>query len=143
MDHSLQPRRYGGAQRLQRRGRLGDVAGDDRLRTPAAERRLAGEQLVEDTTEGVHIAPTIQIALPAPLFGTHVLRGPHDDAVSGQRFRYRGGYGSRHPEISDDGFSVYDEDVAGLDVAMHDALLVSVVEGVRHLAGDLDCLVDR
>ena len=51
--------------------------------------------------------------------------------------------GERDPEIGHQRLPILQEDVLRLDVTMHDALAVRVVECGRHLRGDPDRLVDR
>ncbi len=46
-------------------------------------------------------------------------------------------------EVRDQRVPFAEQDVAGLDVAMDDALTVGVVKSLGHLGGDRHCLVDR
>ncbi len=49
----------------------------------------------------------------------------------------------RDAKIRDDGLPLEQEDVLGLDVAMHDAACVRVVQRLGHVADDLEGVVDR
>ena len=68
------------------------------------------------------------------LLRAHVGRRPHQHADLGEPGFRRRGDGPRHAEVGDDRVALLDQDVLGLDVAVHDPLPVRVVEGVGRLA---------
>ena len=73
--------------------------------------------------------------LAADLFGRHVIDGAHHHVAARQLGRHQAG----QAEVENfDRAAVRDEDVRGLDVAMHDAVDVGVVEPLTDLGGDLD-----
>jgi len=107
-----------------------DVRADLRHRAHRAEDPLAGEQPVPDAAEGVEVRAVIDLATRGDL-GSHE-RGGADDAVVlfGEGIAHVG-----QPEVDDldpvDGAAdSAEQDVRGLDVAMHEPDIVGVPEGV-------------
>jgi hypothetical protein len=100
------------------------------------ERRAAGEQLVQDRAQPVDVAARVGLA-SGGLFGRHVAGRSHRAAARGQ------GSVDRHPvgetEVGDArAIRLVDQDVPGLEVAVHDAQRVRRVHGgrdVAHVAG--------
>ena len=106
---------------LRRRlGRRRQVLHRDLDRRVAVERRLAGEELVEDDAERVEIGALVDLGA-ARLLGREVLRRADDRARLGHLARA----GARDPEVGhlDAAFAV-DEDVVRLDVAVDDPVPV-------------------
>src|SRR5205814_1115822 len=92
------------------------------------ERRLAGEQFVEDRAQPVHVGRGGQVLQGGRLLGGEVA-GRADDGpglrVGGVTFEVLG-----QPEVGDVRLAVrVQEDVARLEVAVEHAALVGVVDG--------------
>lgn len=112
-------------------------------RRRSRERGLAGERLEQHTAESEEITASIE-RLTRRLFRTHVRRCTDHHAHAREcagflRCRQR----LRDTEIGHDGVSLVQEDVLGLDVAMHHAMAMRVVEGVRDISADPRGRVDR
>ncbi len=126
----------------QRRGRLrrgGEVLHRDLDRRLAVERRLAGQQLVEDDAERVEVGARVDLA-SLGLLGREVLRRADDRARLGHLARA----GARDPEVRHlHAALAVDEDVVRLDVAVHDAVPVCEAQRREDLARVLDRDVDR
>ena len=126
-------------ERLQRRGRVGDVLHRDRDRRVALERHAAGEHLVEHDAERVDVGLRADAAA-ARLLGREVLRRADDRADLGH-LRIAG---VRDAEVGHlDAPVVAHEHVVRLDVAVHDAVLVRVAQPGEHLHGDRDGALGR
>ena len=115
----------------------------------AHERRPPAEHLVEHDPEGVDVGAAVD--RPAvDLLGRQVLGGADDRAGAGEVLGMGGVAGDRlgrglgdaevghlHPPV------LAQQDVGRLHVAVDDAGLVGVLEGPRHLGGDVDRLGRR
>lgn len=110
---------------------VGDVGEDFGHASDDGVGVLAGEEFVEDDAEGVDIGADVdEVGVAAGLFGGHVREGSHELAGDGDEGV--GGFGDLLGEakVEDaDVAGVVDEDVGGLEIAVHDALLVGVVDG--------------
>ena len=92
-----------------------------------------GEHLVHDHAEAVDVGPVVHL-LAENLFRRHVLRRADHVAGLGELGVGMGGDGG-HAEVHDlEQALVVDQDVGGLQVAVHDADLV----GDGHAGGDVD-----
>jgi hypothetical protein len=107
------------------------VEGHDRRR--GGQGNLAAEHLVEDDTQGIDVGAAVDGLHQGVLRG-HVLGGADADA----RPRQARGLVEQpgNAEIGQQGAHV------GLDVAVDDALLVGVVQGIGQLGGDGDGQID-
>jgi hypothetical protein len=120
----------------------GEVLMHDRLRRRPGEGRLPGEHLVQQAAERVLVAAAVEILVASRLFGTHVAGCADRDARLGEGGPARRGDRPRDAEVRDDRVPALQQDVLRLDVAVDDAVRVSVVERVGHLASDLQRVRD-
>jgi hypothetical protein len=131
-------RRNGVALRLKRARRLGHHPRHHRLRGGAGERRLGGQHLVQHAAEGVHVRAGGDLALAHRLLGTHVVRGAQGHPRLGHPGPAGLAGGEGDAEVGHQRRAVVQQDVLGLDVAVHHAVAVGVVERRGHLLGDAD-----
>ncbi len=138
----IDAQRHRVAQNLQMRRLLRHQLRDHRLRARTGHRRLAREHLVEHRCERVHVAPRIDAAVARRLLGTHVLRRAEREPRLREAVTARFLHGERDAEIRQHRLAFLDQDVLGLDVAMHQALPVRVVERARDLLRDREGLIE-
>jgi hypothetical protein len=117
------------------RRRLVQVREDDRQLGVAGEGTFAGEALVEDTAEGVHVRAAVDRSA-FDLLGRHVVDRPDEAAIPGEARRRR--HVAREAEVADERASLGDEDVAGLHVPVHEPRLVRRVETAPDLLDHFD-----
>src|SRR4029079_17667104 len=81
-------------------------------------------------------------AIADGLFGAHILRRSKRQTALGQPIS--AGFSARHgdAEVRKHCLAFVEQDVLRLDVAMHDALSMRVVQRRRDLPGDAECLVE-
>lgn len=99
-----------------------------------AERHNARQHLVEDDAQGVDVRANVN-PFPLRLFRRNVVRTTHEQPRLGQ-----GLHASRsgNAEVHDLHRSIRrDHDILGLDVAVHDAMLVRSVQSRSHLSSDV------
>ena len=151
-----EPRRRPGREGLPVR-LAGEHGGEHVAHRLALEEAPSGEHLVDENAEGPDVRPPVDRPA-AGLLGRHVGRGAEDDpgggpgVGEGRGLREVGG-GSRpgtvaRPRLGE--AEVEDLDlpvgghlhVGGFEVAVDDALLVGLLEGLGHLLRDGDRLVD-
>jgi hypothetical protein len=115
------------------------VLGEDGERVVAVEGQAAGGELVQHDAEGVEVGAAVEL-LAQRLFRRHVVDGAGDAALAGD---VDAALADREPEVDelDRGvaLAVGVEDIGGLEVAVDEAVLVGVVEGLA----DVDCDLDR
>ncbi len=108
----------------------------DRHRRVAGEGRPAGQQLVEQAAGRVQVAARVHPLAPG-LLRRQVLGGTDDLRGLGHG-QLRVGHGPGNAEVHHLDVAVAGEHhVAGLDVAVHDAVAVAVVQCPQHAVGDL------
>ena len=132
-DHVEVGRDVGPLQRRRPR-RVGEMLHRDLDRRLAAERRLAGEHLVEDDADRVEVGALVDGGA-ARLLGREVLRRPDDRAGLGHLAHAR----ARDAEVRDLEAPVrVGHHVVRLDVPVDDALAVREAERREHLARRVD-----
>jgi hypothetical protein len=153
-DDAIELRRDAGLDLRRRQRRLRQQALENGGRRRALERQLPGGHLVEHDAGGKQVAARVDL-LPARLLGRHVRHRPDGRAETRQVIRPARRRGKvvarsaalgqlRDAEIEDlDRAAPGDEEVRGLDVAMHDALRVSGLECVGDLLAQPDHFLDR
>jgi len=101
---------------------------------------LPRQHLVEHRTERVHVGPRVELAIAGRLLRAHVGGRPHRESSLGQLLLiYQEGTGNT--EIGHQCLPIGEQNVLRLDVAMNDAVAVSIVEGERGFAGDAQSLI--
>ena len=108
----------------------------------ALEGRAAGQQLEEHDARRVQVGACVH-GLASCLLGGEVLGGA-DDGVRLRHGGLRVGQGTGDAEVHDLDLAVRRQhDVARLDVAMHQVVVVRVLQGGQDTRHDLDGFVDR
>ena len=118
---------------------------DQRLGRRGLERPLSGEHFKDDAGERVDVRRRSD-RLAARLFGAHVERRPQDPALDRHRLgpiRVARVARPGDAEVCDQGDAVGQEDVLGLDVTMHEAVVMRVAEGARDFTRQPQGLVER
>ena len=114
------------------------------VRAQVGEGGPAGEHLVGHRTEGVHVRAVVDVRVAGRLLGRHIRGRAEGDADRGEPGVTAGSAQRlRHPEIGHEGVVIRDQNVVGLDVTVHHAARVSVVERVRHLTERVHGVADR
>ena len=110
----------------------------------ARERRVTGEHFVSHHAHGVEIRARIDERIAHQLLGRHVARradGQSDLRERSRRVSTRRLLDHAHDaEVGENRMSVLQEDVVGLEIAMHDAECVREGERVDDLAQALERL---
>ncbi len=104
---------------------LGEMGEEDLLRRAAAERHLAGEQGVDDDSEAVDVARRSSRP-PLALLGAHVERGA--DRVPAGEARVVALEHACEAKVGDLGDRAGEQDVARLEVPVHDPLAVGGID---------------
>ena len=108
-------------------------------RSKFPERQFAGEHFVKDHAEGIDIGAVIDLERMLDLLGRHVVWRAHDVSFHGEAKRIATqAEDLGEAEVGDfhAPFAV-DEDILRLDVAVHDAFVVGVLQRVAELRNDL------
>jgi hypothetical protein len=134
--------RHSLAQRAHIGGSLNEALRDNRLHIRPREGLLADQHLVEHAAERVEIAPSIY-GFAHRLLGTHVRGRP--DVHPHLREAGAVNIAERLPdaEVGNERVAAVEEDVLGLDVTMHHAVPVRVLERARHLTHDTHGVLHR
>src|SRR5439155_4969631 len=108
----------------------------------SSKRWMAGEQLIKDCAEAVHIRRPCKLLVLTPrLFGSHVAGCSqyfHRASESALRFDQ-----ASQPEISEVRFALgIEENVTRLNVAVQDPMFVCVMSGARQLGDELRCIAE-
>ena len=140
-DHGLDGRRHIVAIFAQEWRGPGDALRQELLGRLAHERRHAGDGLVQHARQGVHVAPPVERAV-ARLLGTHV-GGRARDGPLLRDLLVRAVDRARDAEVRKHRVAAGEEDVFGLDVAVHHAALVRVGQRAGHLAPDAHGFLHR
>ena len=105
----------------------------------AGKRRTSRDHLVGEHAEGVDVGAVIEVRVAGGLLGRHVPRCAHRRAELRQRLRGADAgcvQRLRDAEVGDLGRAAGQEDIVGLDVAVHDAARVRVSECASDVAED-------
>jgi hypothetical protein len=115
--------------------------------------RFSHQHFVQHATERVHISPAIEMPFTRRLLGAHVSGCTNYYAGLGEAIGGLINQRSGDAEVGDQGMILSrcfpvacrprKQDVAGLDVTMHDAMTVGAVERIGHFTGQPDCFSDR
>jgi hypothetical protein len=126
---------------------LGHIAfeslSDDCLSGRPGERGLTHQHLVEHRAQAVDIRAAVEIAIPCRLLRAHVGRGPDAHASLGELIPAFA-QGAGDAEVGHQGAAVLcQEQVFGLDVTVHDTVLVGILQGSRGIGGYSEGIVHR
>jgi hypothetical protein len=126
-----------GTAQEERLGCLDRVGRDELGRRPARKGRRAGEDLVGQAAEGVEIGAVVGRGIGGGLLGRHVGQRAERHAERGETggcARAGDGHGLGHPEVGDGGSAAGYEHVVGLDVPVHDPVVMSVGQRLGYVA---------
>ncbi len=130
------------AQALDVAWRRVDVLVEHDLGRGSGERWLAAQHLEQDAAQAVDIGARVRGRSRHGLLGAHVPGCAHHDPGRRELLATRLADRPRDPEVQDHGLAAREQDVLGLDVAVDHPVPMGVVEGRRHLAGDLHGVLD-
>ena len=102
---------------------------------------MARQHLVNDAAQGVDVTSVIQRSLTDGLLRTHVTRRTRGEPISGQPVTPGRAHREGDSKVCHDRFTLVQQDVFRLDVAMDNSLAMGVVEGGSDLPRYLHCLV--
>ena len=139
-EHRCHPIRNVGWKVLQGWGLLQFVVRSVGIQVEPEAGRPTHQHLIQHRAQGVDVRPAIQIPTPHRLLGAHVPHGPHRETRERQSVPARCAERLGDPEVGHHRTPRREEDVLGLDIAVHHAPLVRVDKGRRHVAGDLQGL---
>src|SRR5207244_1218 len=139
IDRGRDPRAHHADVRRRRR----HVLARDALGTRPSEGWLPRQHLVEHAGEAVQVAATIHSLTPHRLLRTHVAW--RTDGYPGFRQLAAGGGRDRprDPEIAHHRVASFEQNVLGLDIAVHHPVSVSVAQRLGYVPRDRQCLLRR
>ena len=107
-----------------------------------AQRQFTGEHLVEDDAQRVDVRPVVHALGMLDLFRRHIVRRAHDLPHAGQMEVLRlAAQDFGQAEVGDlCAALLVQQHVLRLDVAVHDAFVVRILEGLANLGDDLQRL---
>ena len=97
---------------------------------------MARQHLIHDAAETVDIRPPVDARLRSRLLGAHVDGCADGDARRGQPLAARLRDRPRDPKIHHDCALSHEQDVLGLDIAVHHVVRMGVAERFRHIGRD-------
>jgi hypothetical protein len=115
---------------------LGHELGDHGLGVGPGDGRLASKHLVEHGRQRVHVASRVEEPVAGGLFRTHVLGRAQRKACLSEAVAAGFLHGERDAEVGQHRLALEEQDVLGLDVAVHNTRPMGIVEGTGHLLGD-------
>ena len=121
---------------------LAEPAGNDCLRSWSGVRRFADQHFVHDAAERVDVGAAID-GLAQGLLGTHIGRRADGETGLGQPRSAGIADGACDSEIGNEDLVARKENVLRLDVTVHQAFAIGVVERLGDLAGDVDGGIER
>jgi hypothetical protein len=122
---------------------VGEAPCERRLAGRASKGSDAGQHFVQHAAQRVDVAPTIDLPHGAPLLRTHVSRRAERHPRLGDLSIARYTKGSGDPEVADVRVGTRKQDVARLDIPMHEAVPMRVVQRICHLAPDSQRVCQR
>ena len=112
-------------------------------RRGTSERRLTGEQFVQDRRQPVDVGLGAQLPLARRLLGTHVCGRSDRRTRPGQAIVALVGPDPGDAEVGQQRVPAAQHDVLGLEIPMEDPVLVCILQSPGHLADESDGLIDR
>ena len=123
---------------------LGDVSSKNRLRCGTGERRTPGQQLIGKRSHSIYVGSMIYVRIGSGLLGRHIGRCAERYASGSELIAARGfTHCLSYTEIHYQRVAAREHHVVGLDVAVHNTLLMRVSQRIHHFANDLYCFVYR
>ena len=127
-DQRIEPRRHRGDEIPEPRGLLVEDPGDDVQETRPLERGLPGQAFEDDRAQGKDVRPRVDRVSAPRLLGGHVPGGPDEEPRVRQPRVPRAFRDSEVEELQSLDSPAFEEQVARLDVPMHDAPRVQGAE---------------
>ena len=100
------------------------------------------QQFIQYRAERVDVGAVVDVRVRRRLLRRHVVRRAQRQTRLREPPTGRGAHRQRNAEVRDIRATVTQENVFRLDVPVNDTLVVRVLQRVRYLGGDIQCLVD-